>query len=315
MLIPSFDSYKRMPISPAALTLLCDFAAGDPARPLHRVEVDWEEVFHGVCRNGLIGLTYNYLDRNPSDDYPPAEFRTAIKKTYEISALRMALMYRNVTNILKVLNQSGIPYMVVKGPAIGTTVYPEPYLRAFNDLDILVRESDWSAMDQAAGSKWFYTRDLGSPDPPPRLIPQDVKQENRYINEQMNLVIEVHYDDILNAGLATRDVEGFWNRSIPIEIFGVPCKTLSLEDQLVHLCAHLHHHGYSRLIWFSDLVLILRKSADQIDWQKVVEYRQKGRSAGTSLLQPVLFRKAHGSQDSTKYPGSSSSRQFSYAPA
>jgi hypothetical protein len=83
-------------------------------------------------------------------------------------------------------------------------------------------------------------------------------------------VVEVHYDDILNAGLAARDVEGFWARSTTIDIKGVPIRVMSLEDQLVHFCAHAHFHGYTRLNWLSDIALIVRDKAHRLDWMRVV---------------------------------------------
>jgi hypothetical protein len=75
MRIEKLDSYERVPISDATRTLLCDFAAGDVKRLLHRLDADWEEVFQGVCRNGLLGLTHRYLTQREPQDYPPLEFR------------------------------------------------------------------------------------------------------------------------------------------------------------------------------------------------------------------------------------------------
>jgi hypothetical protein len=61
MQIWEMNSHERVPISDTTRTLLCDFAAGDVKRPLHRLDADWEEVLQGVCRNGLLGLTHRYL--------------------------------------------------------------------------------------------------------------------------------------------------------------------------------------------------------------------------------------------------------------
>ncbi len=64
---------------------------------------------------------------------------------------------------------------------------------------------------------------------------------------------------------------GYWDRAVPISIEGVPVKGLSLEDQLVQLCAHVHFHGYTRLNWFSDLAFIVRDHAARLDWERVLE--------------------------------------------
>jgi hypothetical protein len=80
MRIEKLDSHKRVPLSDATRTLLCDFAAGDLKRPLHHLEADWEKVFQGVCRNGLLGLTHRYLKQWEPHDYPPPEFRQWVQQ-------------------------------------------------------------------------------------------------------------------------------------------------------------------------------------------------------------------------------------------
>jgi hypothetical protein len=270
MQVEKLDSYERIPISAATRTLLCDFAAGDVRRPLHRLDPDWEEVFQAVCRNGLLGLTYHYLKHRQACEYPPPEFRQAVNDAYRTSAIRMALMYLRVGQVLARLAESGIDFMVVKGPALAHTVYPDPDVRAFNDLDLVIRERDWASMHRLLVAMGFRPeQDL--PQPPPKLVPQEILYELKYWHRKTGLLVEVHYDDILNAGLASRNVEGFWRRAIWVDVDGTPIQTLSLEDQLIHLCTHAHYHGYTRLNWFSDIAFIVRDHATRIDWEQLLE--------------------------------------------
>lgn len=265
------NSHERVPISDATRTLLCDFAAGDVKRPLHHLDADWEEVFQGVYRNGLLGLNHHYLKQWEPQDYPPLEFRQRVQQAYRISTIRMALMYRNIGKVLAQLAESGVDYMVVKGPALAYTVYPDPALRAFNDLDLVVRERDWSAMHRLLVQMGFKPEE-DRPQPPPKLVPQAVLYELKYRHPETGwLLVEVHYDDLLNAGLASRDVEGFWQRAVLVDVEGVPVKALSLEDQLIHLCAHAHYHGYTRLNCFSDMAFIVRDHAAQLDWERLLQ--------------------------------------------
>jgi hypothetical protein len=160
--------------------------------------------------------------------------------------------------------------MVVKGPAVAHTVYPDPALRAFNDLDLVVRERDWGAMHRLLVEMEFRPeKDL--PQPPPKLVPQSVLYELKYWHNETGLLVEVHYDDVLNAGLAARDVEGFWRRTIQVDVEGVPVETLSLEDQLIHLCVHAHYHGYTRLNWFSDMAFTVRDHATELNWEQLLK--------------------------------------------
>jgi hypothetical protein len=269
MLLDDLGSYERRRLSPNALTLLCDFAAGDPSRPLHRLDADWDEVYVAIDENGLVGLTYHYLIEHPSAEYPPPSFQNQIVGAHKVIALRMALMYRYVKPVLQALNASRIPYLVVKGPTIAQAAYPDPLYRIFNDLDLIVHEQDWSPIDRLLVSQ-DYEQDEGLPDPPAKLVPKGIIQETGYDHRETGMRVEVHYDDILNAGLASRDIEGFWARSAFASVQGVPCRILSLEDQIVHLCAHAHFHGYSRLNWLSDLALLIGRRDTEINWRRLI---------------------------------------------
>jgi hypothetical protein len=56
-----------------------------------------------------------------------------------------------------------------------------------------------------------------------------------------------------------------------IDLAGTSVKTLSLEDHLIHLCTHAHHHNYARLSCFSDIAFIVRDYAEKLNWQYLIE--------------------------------------------
>lgn len=278
--------HGRAPISDSARVLLCSLAAGDVRRPLPRVDADWEEVFRGVCRNGLLGLTHRTLQHQDSQDYPPPAFRHKVHLATRIDAVRMAVKQQSVEDVLERLNQAGLDTMVVKGPAIAHTLYPKPALRPYNDLDLVVRERDWAAAHQLLVEMGFSSEE-DLPQPPPKLTPLDILYEQKYRHPETELLVEVHYDDILNAGLAARDVEGFWHRASQIDVQGLPIKVMSLEDQLIHMCVHLHYHGYTRLNNFSDMAFAVRDYGMKLDWERLLEtVRVEGAQVGVyySLL-------------------------------
>ncbi len=150
-------------------------------------------------------------------------------------------------------------------------IYPDPSLRSFSDLDLMVREKDWPLIHRLlleAGFQQVEEEELS--EHPPKLIPSAVLYEIKYLHPGTGLRVEVHYDDVLNAGLAARDIEGFWRRALQVQIMGVEVHVLSLEDQLIHLCMHLHYHGYHRLSAFSDIAFLIRNHADRLDWLRLL---------------------------------------------
>jgi hypothetical protein len=268
--IEKLNSFELEPISAATRQLLCAFATADPRRPLGPVDADWEEVFQGVCRHGLVGVTYFHLKQQESRQCPPESFRAWVRQAYVVDSLRMAVLYRNIRWVLIRLREDGVDHLVVKGPAVAHAVYRDATLRSFGDLDLVVRERDWSRARRVLLDLGLVpAEDL--PQPPPKLAGPLVLHGTHFWEPKTQFLVEVHYDDLLESGLASRDVEGFWRRAAVTEVQGVPVKTLSLEDQLVHLSAHVHYHGYTRLNWLTDLACIVRDRARLLDWDRMVE--------------------------------------------
>lgn len=251
-------------------TLVCIFAVGDPKQELPRLDVNWDHVFQSVARNGLIGLTFHYLEHHATLDYPPPEFRRLVRQAHRSRALGMARLYQNINHVLRGLNDRGIDTLVVKGPALAYGIYPNPTLRSFNDLDVVVRERDWSTVYRLLAELGFQQQE-NLPQPPPKPFPKHSPYESKYWHTKTRFLVEVHYEDLFNVGLASRDVEGFWNRAVKIDVDRLPIQIPSLEDQLIHACMHAHYHGYTRLHWFSDLAFIVRNNAHRLGWERVIE--------------------------------------------
>lgn len=262
---------SRQP-GPAQATrmLVCHFAAGDVRQPLPQVNADWDEVFESICYHRLLGLVHRYLRQRPGPEYPPQWFRDKVEQAYQLGTMQMILRYTKIGRVLAAMTAAGIDCIVLKGPALAYGVYPEPYLRQFGDLDLNVHESDWAAVHHLLLSLGFKA-DIDSTQPPPKLVPQAITEHLQYWHPEWNLLVEVHYNDFLHAGLISRDVARFWDHTVRVDVKGTCVKSLSLEDHLIHLCAHLHHHNYIRLNWFSDLAFIVSDHGAALDWDYLLE--------------------------------------------
>src|SRR5262249_31738519 len=154
-------------------------------------------------------------------------FRRAIARAQSLAALRLAVLYRAVGTTLRGLVEAGLDPIVLKGPALGNLIYPDPALRTFGDLDLMVRERDVPATHRALLAQGFAAQH----DPatlPPRLTPHLTVYELRYWHAGRDLLVEVHVDDPFSTGLAARDLDGYWRRAVPVTIGGVTVKGLAL---------------------------------------------------------------------------------------
>lgn len=269
--IPALDQYTREDIAPDTLALLCDFAACDLNRPLRTGhEIDWQAVIDGLARNALLPVANYYLQHQQAGSVVPDAFTAAVQMAARLAVLRTAVLEHYALTLLDELNKVGIPCLIVKGPAVAHSWYPDPGLRIFNDLDVIVRERDWGRMHRFLTERGFVQEEA-MPEPPPKGYPDQVMYETKYYHADQGFKVEVHYDDIFNAGLVAHDIDAIWQRAETLTIKQVDIRVLSPADQVVHLCAHAHYHGYVRLNWFTDLAVLVRDHDDAIHWRDVVQ--------------------------------------------
>jgi hypothetical protein len=124
---------------------------------------------------------------------------------------------------------------------------------------------------------------------------EETSTAEKFSQANTEIFLEVH------TGLQTPDrrnpsfditIEDFWKSSLPAHIADQPARVLSPAINLLYLAAHLSHHGFSRLIWFYDLYLVMKKSGDFINWERLIEKAYGYRCAGQvyySLLHTGYF--------------------------
>ena len=252
--------------SPEVRRLLTYFAACDSQKPLPRVAVDWTELVEAIQRHRIIGPTYYTLSQESQSDYPPPTFQRTIQLLHYKNALQTAKMYQNVYRVVDQLAQQDIDFMIVKGPVLAHTVYPVPAIRYFRDLDFVIRERDRVQTEKAL-SRIGYNIKNGAINYLPQLTPEVVAlRHSQYYNQQIPMPLEVHWENFLVDDMVLRDMESIWRRATDVSIGDAVVKSPSLEDHLIHLCAHAHSHRFEKLFWLSDILLIVRDHADKIDW-------------------------------------------------
>ena len=158
---------------------------------------------------------------------------------------------------------AGLEIIVLKGPVLAEQVYPDPALRPFSDLDLLVRSAHRFRMDAAL-------RELGHR----RVADEhswdfDVAYDGATLYETPGGVrIDLHWvlltepRFVWNAGEAE-----VWERSTPITVAGAAARGLGREDLVLYLSAHLAvHHTLAGLLRYHDLARVLRHEAAALDW-------------------------------------------------
>ncbi len=206
------------------------------------------------------------------------------------------------------LNESEIPYLLLKGAALNLTIYPRPDLRPITDIDFLIHPSDAQRVDvllRQAGC--IPGRDLVRAD----FYPKFHYEKEYYLPGNQPFRIDVHvrpFRPLRYSRIIPPDA--FWDHVRQYPLGNVVVPVPSTENLLIHLAAHSTFHGHSRLIWLYDLLRLVHGSQAAPNWNEIREksrdwklaysVRQALQRAGELFADESLLRAARlvrGSED------------------
>lgn len=131
------------------------------------------------------------------------------------------------------LEETGIDHRVLKGSGVAHLDYPDPALRSFGDVDLLVRSSQFDAAVEAlvaAGHRRKF------PEPRPGF--------DRRFGKGSCLVSPAGYEIDLHRTLAMGPygvgirLDDLWGRSTTFELGGRQFNALGPEERFLHACFH-----------------------------------------------------------------------------
>lgn len=134
------------PLGPATLATLFQGLPGAPLAPSDPAA--WLRELPVLIEEGLSGLALGALDRSQATIEPALREQLTAVHRAEIAMSRVAQAWAPAAVFR--LRTAGVDAVVVKGPAVAM-FYPQPGLRPFEDVDVLVpRERFRTAMDALA---------------------------------------------------------------------------------------------------------------------------------------------------------------------
>lgn len=242
-------------------------------RQLVGFEINWDMLIAQSMKHGTTGLLYKNLVK-AGEELIPDDVREKLKKIYMMfvfSGMRQRKLFEPVA---KALSEADIPIMVLKGTALTGSIYGgDAGLRPISDVDIMVRENDWSRIYKIlAGSEFIPAAGKDFSSILPKLTRYDVEAHVQYLSEG-GACLEFQFD-LLTLGIGMRDIDGVWERSRESEIEGVRVRVAGPEDQLLHLIIHANRHGCARLKWLVDIKETLQRD-NSIDWELFVEIARR----------------------------------------
>jgi len=259
-------SDPRIPVAHAWLVACLRAIGAHATVPAPPRDLDWPTLVDVAVAEDLAPALAHGLGAAGWPGVPPSA-RRRLTDDLAASRARHLLMARAAAEVLRRCAADGLDVIVLKGPTLAESLYPDPALRPCADVDLLVRAADRFRMDvtlRALGHR--RVADEHSWD-------FDVAYDGATVYESPGGVrIDLHWTLLTEPRFAWHAGEAeIWERSEAITVAGEPARGLGREDLLLYLAAHLAiHHSLAGLLRYWDVALLLARRGDGLDWATVL---------------------------------------------
>ena len=232
---------------------------------------DWLKLLNKLQYHGITPLFYLKICNIPDRFHPPEVVVSRMRGTFLLSRAYSIRTEKQLDEILNAINRKSVNTLVIKGPSLAWSVYPDPATRPSADIDLLVKPDKYK-------SACAVLSNLGYSSPYNRF---DVFQPifnsesfDLHENNKRYAKVDLHWSLFQFHGQERdNNVEELFRRAITIETPFLSFNTLNPIDALVMGAFHmiLHHPGTLRLTWVSDIALLASKLTTTSDWDDLIE--------------------------------------------
>lgn len=277
----------RRPVESLLFAAVHSSGSGSGSGPLPEqvcrlaARADQEALLQGALHHRVVPALY--LQLSGCSDLPEATVRR-LADAYRAHIFAHLLSVRALSSLSAALDAAAIAHVAFKGPILAEAFYPRPDLRMYADLDVMVSPS------QARAAYDLLMTDGAQP------ISGDWDETRREELAQVSMrtrsgtVVDLHWHYFSLPSFRHEfpvDIDEILARRVPVDIGGHQVHTLSIEDTLLHLCAHTCFSGGNRLIWFSDIAAVVQRGG--FDWDL---FMARARAARLSLVAATMLERA-----------------------
>ncbi len=234
----------------------------------------WSDILSELKSHWITTLLYRQIGSLPRQCRPPETITNQMRAAFLESRVCCMHMERQLGEILDTFQKEGIRSLVLRGPALAWSVYPDPAMRPSSDLDLLVLPEQM--LQARATLERLHYKCLGK-----RFeFARDFFREEDFVhqtNPRDNVVVDLHwlhwelhpfFTDSCDVG-----IEDLFHRASKVNSSALTFETLHPVDALIHAAIHLAliHGRNMRLLWIYDIALLARQLQVPNDWQALQE--------------------------------------------
>ena len=236
-----------------------------PARPLESRH--WEGALRLAAFHRLVPVLYYASQSGDSLPQVPAGVLPVLKREHHATLARNLLLRAHLQQLLQAFQERDIPVIVLKGVVLDE-LYPQPGLRSFGDIDLLMRPADLPQGEELLRSLGF------SPAGQPRAQEAYRRHHHHlvpYDHERTGTRVELHKHIVRPDSPYSVDITTLWEHAQPAFLNGVRYLKLAPEDQILHLCLHflIDRQGLrpGALLQLCDIALVLTHHGQRVSWE------------------------------------------------
>ena len=238
---------------------------------------------HGCFPSKQNAALANWLIERELGPLAQAKFRQTVPRLAKLlrvdtftATAQMGIHFSNLAQIKKAFVQENIPLVLLKGAALGQTVYDDPLWRIMSDIDLWVQGGDMPRAAEVLLALGYELREEKAERP--LALQQQSKGEICFV--QLGLVwglIELQWSPFPGWWLqrtAVIDETAVWSRKEPLPD-GLAYQ-LAPEDMIIHSAIHMavnHQFDILTTRHLVDMALTAQKRG--VDWQIVADRAQK----------------------------------------
>ena len=237
--------------------------------------VNWDELLLLAESHGV----FPAFCRSYSGELPKI-FRDRLRSHWAASAHLANELHR----LLELFARNGIETLPLKGPVLAEVLYGSMSLRTSDDLDLLVKSTDFARAESVLIDAGFVPVD-------------EVGNYHRGFVDK-GMFVELHFG-LASPSLPRFDLEQAWARSRTINFCGHDTRIFDKADLLLYLVLHGVKHHFARLVWLLDVTRALA-NLDDDDVEQLLEMARRTGIEGALLTTYALAHLVFGSEISSK---------------
>jgi hypothetical protein len=230
-------------------------------------DLDWDYVLNEAEENSITPLVGRQLHAIATGGVPTSA-ADRLTNACRANTIRCLFLSAELIKILDLFRAHGIQAIPYKGPVLAVQAYDDVTLREFEDLDVILRQSDLpKAHEVMLGLGYRPKFDwILSPGAAASTVPG----EYNYRDEERRVMVELHTELTLRHFPRPPNLDELSQRLVSVNLNDHEVRTFSVEDGLPILCIHGAKDFWERFSWIADISELVTRYPN-LNWDITIQ--------------------------------------------